>query len=129
MCADPDWPQRVEDELMATISLAIPEQLRGKIEMDDVRQGGFLRFHWTPDSREGRPAGEKRAYPREAMASELAYAIRRYATKGRRRARERPLEAAIDDCDLSCFRCVSPVTEGTQCLGEADGGRGVHDGA
>ena len=59
MCADPDWPQRDEDELMASISLAIPKQLRGKIDIEDVRQGALVRVHRNPKKLEGRSAGER----------------------------------------------------------------------
>jgi RNA polymerase sigma-70 factor, ECF subfamily len=97
MCADPDWLQRDEDELMATISLAIPEQLRGKIDMDDVRQGAFVRYHRNPTVQEGRSAGERLAYFKMALASELSDVIARFQARSRDTARERPLDTTFDD--------------------------------
>jgi RNA polymerase sigma-70 factor, ECF subfamily len=97
MCADPDWLKRVEDELMAMVSLAIPAHLRAKIDIDDVRQGARLRLHQNQKALEGRSVGEQRAYLKEAVASELADVARRYQAKRRHTARERSLDAALDD--------------------------------
>ena len=97
MCADADWLQRVEDELMAMVSLAIPAYLRAKVDIDDVRQGARLKLHQNQKALEGRSAGEQRAYLKEVLASELTDVIRRYQTKGRHTTRERSLEAALDD--------------------------------
>ena len=97
MCADPDWPQRDEDELMATISLAIPEQLRSKIDMDDVRQGAFVRYHRNEDAWTGRSSGERLAYFKKALASELADVIGRFQSKARATANERSIDATVGD--------------------------------
>jgi len=83
--------------MKAMASLAVPEYLRGKFDMDDVVQGALLKVHQNRQSLEGRSQAEQRAYYRKALESVLADGIGRFKTKGRHTAQERSLEAAFDD--------------------------------
>jgi RNA polymerase sigma-70 factor (ECF subfamily) len=93
MCADPDWLQRVEEELTAMIGIEIPAHLRSKISEEDVRQGARLRLLRNAKALEGRSPAEQRAYLKQAVTSELADAVDHYRTKRRHTARERSLDA------------------------------------
>src|SRR5689334_11039121 len=97
MPADPDWPQRDKDYLMAIASMAVPAHLRAKFDMDDVIQEALLRVQSNLRALEGRSAGERRAYLKKALASALADQIRHFDVQGRRAALERSLESALED--------------------------------
>jgi RNA polymerase sigma-70 factor (ECF subfamily) len=93
MCADQDWHQIVEDELMAMTGLEIPAYLRSKFDLEDIRQRARLKVRQNPRALEGRSTAEQRAYVKKAIASELTDAIRHFKASRRHTARERPLDA------------------------------------
>jgi len=97
MTADDDWPQREKDYLMAIATMGVPAHLRAKFDIEDVVQDAWLKVHQNNEALQGRSTGERRAYLKTALASALADRIRHFDVQGRRAARERSLEAALDD--------------------------------
>src|SRR5262249_53140620 len=82
-------------QLLARIRLH--PRLRGKIEPSDLVQQTLLRSHQARDQFRGQNDAEKAAWLRRILARTMADAVRDLGREKRNVARERSLEAALDE--------------------------------
>src|SRR5262245_3015501 len=77
--------------------LHVDPRLRGKLDPSDLVQETLLRAHARRDQFRGATDGELAAWLRQALANQLADALRRYTRPQRDVGLERSLEAAVEE--------------------------------
>jgi RNA polymerase sigma-70 factor (ECF subfamily) len=85
------------DYLRLLAGVQLDPRLRGKLEPSDVVQETLARAHEKREQFRGATEGERAAWLRQILATQLAAAVRRYLDAGKRDAgRERSLHAAVE---------------------------------
>jgi RNA polymerase sigma-70 factor (ECF subfamily) len=79
--------------LLALARARLPRGLRAKVGPEDVVQDTLLKAHGRRNQFRGASAAERAAWLRRILANTVAEATRRFASRGRDVARERPLDA------------------------------------
>jgi RNA polymerase sigma-70 factor (ECF subfamily) len=77
--------------------LKLGPQVRGKLDASDVVQEALLQAHKNAGQFRGHTEAERVAWLRRILATTLAGALRKFATRARDLANERSLQAALDE--------------------------------
>jgi RNA polymerase sigma-70 factor (ECF subfamily) len=88
--------ERCRPYLHLLARLQLDGRLRSKLDASDVVQQTLLRAHQNLQQFRGRDDAELRGWLRQILANALAEAARHFGTEGRDVARERPLDAGLD---------------------------------
>ncbi len=89
--------EKFRDYLLLLARLQLGEQARGRVEASDVVQQTLLDAHRQRGQFRGATAAEMAAWLRRMLACNLADALRALGRQKRDAARERSLEAALDE--------------------------------
>jgi RNA polymerase sigma-70 factor (ECF subfamily) len=92
----PDW-QRFGAYLRLLARLHLDARLQGKLDASDLVQQTLLEAHRSRDKLAGRCDAEVAAWLRQALAHQLAHAVRDLGRARRDVSRERSLQAALDE--------------------------------
>jgi RNA polymerase sigma-70 factor (ECF subfamily) len=93
--------ERYREYLRVLARLHLDARLQGKLDPSDIVQQALLKAHANRDQFRGQTEAELSAWLRRILASTLADALRQYGRAGRDVAKERSLEAAVEQ---SSFR-------------------------
>lgn len=89
--------ERYRNYLYLLARLRLGPQVRGKVDASDVVQEALLQAHKHAAQFRGQSEAEEVAWLRRILATTLAGALRKFATKARNLASERSLQAALDE--------------------------------
>jgi RNA polymerase sigma-70 factor, ECF subfamily len=89
--------EEYRDYLRLLARLQLNVRLRTKLDPSDVVQETLLKAHARQDQWQGRNTAELAGWLRQILARVLADAVRHYGAEAREIARERSLEAALED--------------------------------
>jgi RNA polymerase sigma-70 factor, ECF subfamily len=89
--------ERFRAYLRLLARLHLDPRLQGKLDPSDVVQQTFLQAYQARDQFRGRSEAELAAWLRQILARNLAHALRDLGRQKRDRARERSLEAALEE--------------------------------
>jgi RNA polymerase sigma-70 factor (ECF subfamily) len=87
--------------------LQLDPRLRGKLDSSDVVQQTLLKAHQRREQFRGQTDAERAAWLRQILAHVLADALRAYGADARDVARERSLEAALEDSSARLEACLA----------------------
>lgn len=93
----PDDLERFRAYLRLLARLHLDRRLQGKLDPSDIVQQTLLEAYRSSAKLEGRNDAEKAAWLRQALAHQLAHAVRDVGRAKRDIAKERSLEAALED--------------------------------
>ena len=94
---DPASLERYRAYLHLLAGMRLDRRLRGKLDASDVVQQTLLQAYRALDGFRGQTEGERAAWLRQILARNLAHAVRDLGRGKRDAARERSLEAALDE--------------------------------
>lgn len=101
MVWDPEpsrWsPERYRAYLHLLVRHQMDERLRSKCDSSDLVQQTLLLAHQKAAQFRGRTEGERKAWLRRILANNLKNKLEEFGSQKRDLARERPLEAALDE--------------------------------
>src|SRR6266446_10174513 len=89
--------ERCREYLCLLARLHLDHRLQGKLDPADVVQQTLMRAHEKRDQFRGRTDAELTAWLRQILVNNLAEAVRRFAAESRDVARERSLEASLEE--------------------------------
>jgi RNA polymerase sigma-70 factor (ECF subfamily) len=89
--------ERCREYLHLLARLHLDHRLQGKLDPADVVQQTLMRAHEKRDQFRGRTDAELTAWLRQILVNNLAEAVRRFAAESRDVARERSLEASLEE--------------------------------
>jgi RNA polymerase sigma-70 factor, ECF subfamily len=89
--------EQYRNYLYLLAKLRLGPQVRGKLDASDVVQEALLQAHKNAGQFRGQTEAERIAWLRRILATTLAGALRKYATRARDLASERSLQAALDE--------------------------------
>lgn len=90
-------PERYREYLQLLIRHQMDERLRSKCDSSDLVQQTLLLAHQKGAQFRGRTEGEWKAWLRSILANNLKNKLEEFGSQKRDLARERPLQAALDD--------------------------------
>src|SRR5439155_7079008 len=99
-------PERYRDYLSLLARLQLAPQLRGKLDPSDVVQQTLLKAHEKREQFRGQTEAARTAWLRQILVHTLTDAIRQYGMAAGDVARERSLEAGVEE---SAARLVAGV--------------------
>jgi RNA polymerase sigma-70 factor (ECF subfamily) len=89
--------ERCREYLHLLARLHLDHRLQGKLDPADVVQQTLMRAHEKRDQFRGHTDAELTAWLRQILVNNLAEAVRRFAAESRDVARERSLEASLEE--------------------------------
>jgi len=96
--ADADWgPERFRSYLLLLARVRLDPMVRSRVGASDVVQQTLLEAHRDRGQFQGRTVGEQAAWLRQLLARNLANVVRDERRDKRDVARDRPLQAALDE--------------------------------
>jgi RNA polymerase sigma-70 factor (ECF subfamily) len=98
--------ERCRDYLSLLARLQLDHRLQGKLDASDIVQQTLLKAHEKIGQFRGRTDAELAAWLRAILANNLAEAARRYGADARDVARERSLEARLDESSARLESCL-----------------------
>ena len=98
--------ERCREYLRLMARIQFDPRLQGKLDPSDVVQQTLLKAHEKMDQFRGRSQAELTAWLRQILANNLAEASRRYGADIRNVARERSLEANLNESSARLEACL-----------------------
>jgi len=89
--------ERCREYLHLLARLHLDHRLQGKLDPADIVQQTLMRAHEKRDQFRGHTDGELTAWLRQILVNNLAEAVRRFGAESRDVARERSLEASLEE--------------------------------